>query len=175
LRVNGYPEAVVLHNACVDDGHLLPDIPVYDPTRAPEGAGEHRTEWARLIREDEGVEIVVPVRDPVRRAVSAWTEFARRARPLESYAHEHSCDGWWARQVERWQETPLPEEPGWWVGRHRVLLYRVEDGNLGAWLGKTGGVPWTERRELDPAATEEFRARIQRGRTARHFYPRCGS
>jgi hypothetical protein len=177
LRLNGWPDAWVTHAACLDDGHLLPDVPRYDPERAPEGLNPDGLERCRSLREDWGTEVVVPVRDPVRRAVSAWTEFGRRARPLESYAHEHSCDGWWARQVERWQGTPLPEEPGWWPGRHRLLLYRVEDGNLGDWLGVKGELPWTERRTLEetPEVTEQFRERISRGRTARHFYPRQGS
>lgn len=175
LRLNGYPEALVLHNVCWDDGHLLPDIPQFDPTRPPEGLGETRTEWARRLREETGVEVVVPVRDPVRRAVSAWTEFRRRRIPIGACCHEYSADGWWARQVERIQGTPLPTEPGWWPGRHRVLLYRVEDGNLGLYLGREGGVPWKEKTPMETLAREipgfpEVVERIRRGRTARHFY-----
>lgn len=82
----------------------------YDPEKPPEGLSPER-----LARIHE--EAVVPVRNPVDRAVSAWRYFHRASGRIEQYTHALS-DKWWERQY-RGEPIVRVEDEAWWEERPR--------------------------------------------------------
>lgn len=142
----------ILHAVCLDNGYTAPSVGTYryDPTKPPDGVGSVREEWARKIREGSGVEIAVPVRNPVHRAVSAWRYFHGGRGSIGEYGHSQA-DRWWVDQLERWG------------GPHSVEIVRMED--VAPVPRPTGEVDFPE------PLVRFFRDRGPRGcRTARTFY-----
>lgn len=183
VREAGFGWPPVLHAAYRSDGYMAPRG-VDEGDEGPEGVGEHRAELARRLRDDKGVVAIVPVRNPVDRAVSAWRYFHGSKAEVGEWGHSHA-DRWWERQLDRCMMACMPvfpREQGWmiWEGRHRVVLVRIEDAERvieDAVTALTGrrerlllGRKVESEKPREPVFSDAFVRWVRGSDTARRFY-----